>query len=94
MSKISEFVMKGEAFRLTAWHGEEKGQNFYRVAFPGNDQWMTYEELLDLVERIRRDMRDMFYRWQDGRLDNDLVNQLEDEWRKPAETDADEADEA
>ena len=94
MSKISEFVMQGEAFRLTAWHDEEKGQNFYRVAFPGNDQRMTYEELLDLVGRMRSDMRDMFYMWQDGRLDNDLVNQLEDEWRKPEEPDADEADEA
>ena len=90
MAKITEFSQAGKAFCLTAWHDEEKGRNCYRVEFPGNDQRITYDELLALVDRMSRDMIDMFFRYQDGRLDNDLVNQLESDWRKPEGTENDE----
>lgn len=86
MARMTEFVLGGEAFRLMAWHDDEKKQNFYSVKFIGNDKPMRYEELLDMVSRMHMDMDHMFYQWQDEKLDNQMVNMMERDWPKEEET--------
>lgn len=94
MARLSEFVQAGEAFRLTAYRNEEGGRNVYMVEFTGNGKRMSYEELLVLVARMQDDMANMFFRWSDGGIDNDMVNRLEWDWRRTGSTEAPEGQEA